>query len=187
MGPPRATFHGFIVTQSELDLSSRWELRRAWQPIHEPKTRLPAWSRSVFTDRKPCGRIQDRHCPLAIGDNKLSSYNRHMYIPRDITATLAENHSPVQLLTGPQRILLSHLSQGSLTEITFDDLQMRTLAHRDPGLFFEQFTPPVLLDPIARQTSPIRAGKDSADGMAVPVVAFNVASSAVRCIVESQR
>ena len=43
------------------------------------------------------------------------------------------------------------------------------------------------LDPIARQTSPFRAGKDSADGRAVPVVAFNVASSAVRCIVESQR
>ena len=42
-------------------------------------------------------------------------------------------------------------------------------------------------DPIARQPSPCRAGKESAGGMAVPVVAFNVASSAVRCIVESQR
>ena len=64
-----------------------------------------------------------------------------MYIPRDMTGTLAENHSPVQLLTGPQRTLLSHLSQGSLTEITFDDLQMRTLAHRDPGLFFRAVHP----------------------------------------------
>ena len=75
-----------------------------------------------------------------------------MYIPRDMTATLAENHSPVQLLTGPRQCgkstLLSHLSEGSFTEITFDDLQMRTLAHRDPGLFFEQFVPPVLLDEV---------------------------------------
>ena len=55
----------------------------------------------------------------------------------------------MQLLTGPRqcgkRSLLSHLSQGSFTEITFDDLQMRTLAHRDPGLFFEQFAPPCYL------------------------------------------
>ena len=51
----------------------------------------------------------------------------------------------MQLLTGPRqcgkRSLLSHLSEGSFTKITFDDLQMRTLAHRDPGLFFRAVRP----------------------------------------------
>ena len=75
-----------------------------------------------------------------------------MYIPRDLTSALTENHAPVQLLTGPRQCgkstLLSHLSEGSFKELTFDDLQLRTLAHRDPGLFLEQFAPPVLLDEV---------------------------------------
>ena len=53
MGPPRATFHGFIVTQSEMGLSSRSELRRAWQPFHEPKKRLPARSRQSLRIGSP--------------------------------------------------------------------------------------------------------------------------------------
>lgn len=75
-----------------------------------------------------------------------------MYIPRDITSRLSSSSSPVQILIGPRQsgksTLLSHLSGPSFREITFDDLQLRTLANRDPGLFLEQFKPPVLLDEV---------------------------------------
>ena len=76
----------------------------------------------------------------------------NMYIPRDLTSRLLESRSLVQILTGPRQCgkstLLSHLSDSSYTEITFDDLQMRTLANRDPGLFLDQFKPPLLLDEV---------------------------------------
>ena len=75
-----------------------------------------------------------------------------MYIPRDITSRLTDSHAPVQFLTGPRQCgkstLLSHLAGASFREVTFDDLQLRTLANRDPGLFLEQFKPPVLLDEV---------------------------------------
>ncbi|MHB8545001.1 MAG: ATP-binding protein, partial [Leptospirales bacterium] len=55
-------------------------------------------------------------------------------------------------MTGPRQCgkstLLSHLAGSSFTEVTFDDLQLRTLANRDPGLFLEQFKPPVLFDEV---------------------------------------
>ena len=82
----------------------------------------------------------------------MTDYNSHMYIPRDITATLAGSQAPVQVLTGPRQCgkstLLSHLSGNDFREVTFDDLQLRTLANRDPGLFLEEFRPPVLLDEV---------------------------------------
>lgn len=82
-----------------------------------------------------------------------------MYIQRDITARLSENCSSVQLLIGPRQCgkstLLSHLADFShlagkerFQEVTFDNLQLRTLANRDPALFLEQFQPPILLDEI---------------------------------------
>ena len=75
-----------------------------------------------------------------------------MYIPRDITLRLSDSHSPIQFLIGPRQCgkstLLSHLAGPSFKEVTFDDLQLRTLANRDPGLFLEQFKPPVLLDEV---------------------------------------
>ena len=75
-----------------------------------------------------------------------------MYIQRDITARLALSKAPVQLLIGPRQCgkstLLSHLSGVGFQEVTFDDLQLRTLANRDPGMFLEQFRPPILLDEI---------------------------------------
>ena len=73
-----------------------------------------------------------------------------MYIKRDMTQRLFDNHSPVQLVIGPRQCgkstLLLHLSESSFKELTFDDLQLRTLANRDPKLFLEQFRPPLLLD-----------------------------------------
>ena len=63
MGPPRATFHGFIVTQSEMGLSSRSELRRAWQPFHEPKKRLPARSRQSLRIGSPAEESRTDNAP----------------------------------------------------------------------------------------------------------------------------
>ena len=75
-----------------------------------------------------------------------------MYIRRDITPLLSASKSPVQLLIGPRQCgkstLLSQLSGVACQEVSFDDLQLRTLANRDPGLFLEQFRPPILLDEI---------------------------------------
>lgn len=75
-----------------------------------------------------------------------------MYIKRDITSRLMKSHVPIQLLLGPRQCgkstLLSHLSGDNFQEITFDDLQLRTLANRDPALFLEQFRPPLILDEI---------------------------------------
>ena len=75
-----------------------------------------------------------------------------MYIKRDITKRLLNTHSPVQLLIGPRQCgkstLLASISSDSFHEITFDDLQLRTLANNDPALFLQQFPPPLLLDEV---------------------------------------
>ncbi len=75
-----------------------------------------------------------------------------MYISRDITSRLTATMSSVQLIIGPRQCgkstLLSHISGMDFQEVTFDDLQLRTLANRDPALFLEQFRPPILLDEI---------------------------------------
>lgn len=75
-----------------------------------------------------------------------------MYIQRDITSRLSDSHALVQLLIGPRQCgkstLLSHVADPSFKEVSFDDLQLRILANRDPALFLEQFKPPILLDEI---------------------------------------
>ena len=80
------------------------------------------------------------------------AYNRHMYIKRDITQNLQASKAPVQLLIGPRQCgkstLLARLSEQPFIEVSFDDLQLRVLAERDPALFLEQFPPPVLLDEV---------------------------------------
>lgn len=85
-------------------------------------------------------------------DYKIQTYNRQMYIQRDITSRLATSKALVQLLIGPRQCgkstLLSRLAGPGFQEVTFDDLQLRMLATRDPGLFLEQFRPPILLDEI---------------------------------------
>ena len=75
-----------------------------------------------------------------------------MYIKRDIDTLLETNYTSIQLVIGPRQCgkstLLSHLANETYNEITFDDLQMRNLANRDPHLFLEQFPPPSLLDEV---------------------------------------
>ena len=77
-----------------------------------------------------------------------------MYIVRDITARLSQSHSPAIVLVGPRQCgkstLLAKLAEPNIQELTFDDLQLRNLAERDPALFFEQFVPPCMALPIAK-------------------------------------
>ena len=75
-----------------------------------------------------------------------------MYIQRDITSRLSQSTAPVQFLIGPRQCgkstLLLHLVDETFQEVTFDDLQLRVLANRDPALFLAQFPPPILLDEV---------------------------------------
>jgi predicted AAA+ superfamily ATPase len=75
-----------------------------------------------------------------------------MYIQRDINQRLESNRSPVQLLLGPcqcgKSTLLLQLAAEDVTELSFDDLQLRHLANTQPQLFLQQFTPPLLLDEV---------------------------------------
>ena len=76
-----------------------------------------------------------------------------MYIKRDIGERLRdERGSYIQILIGPRQCGKSTefaiLGEGRFKEVTLDDLQMRTLAERDPALFFEQFPPPILVDEV---------------------------------------
>lgn len=75
-----------------------------------------------------------------------------MYINRDMSKSLSETSNLVQILLGPRQCgkstLFAALAQDSFQEITFDDLQMRQLANRDPALFLQQFNTPLILDEV---------------------------------------
>ena len=100
--------------------------------------------------RMSVGECNPKPVKNFIDDSKLVTYNRQMYIKRDITSRLSQSTMPAQFVIGPRQCgkstLLSHIGETLFKEITFDDLQLRNLANRDPALFLEQFTPPVLLD-----------------------------------------
>jgi predicted AAA+ superfamily ATPase len=76
-----------------------------------------------------------------------------MYIKRDITDQLTEAPTWIQMLLGPRQCgkstLFAALDQKSddhFHSVTLDDFKLRQLANRDPALFLEQFTPPLLVD-----------------------------------------
>lgn len=76
-----------------------------------------------------------------------------MYIYRDLTTQLTETTPWIQILLGPRQcgkstLFASLSSKKPFQEITFDDLQLRELANRDPALFLQQFDPPLLLDEV---------------------------------------
>jgi predicted AAA+ superfamily ATPase len=58
----------------------------------------------------------------------------------------------IQILMGPRQCgkstLFSWLLPKAAQEVTFDDLQLRQLANRDPALFLDQFDSPLLLDEV---------------------------------------
>lgn len=83
------------------------------------------------------------------------------YITRIIEKTIQQltHMFPVILVTGPRQVgkttLLKELAEkakeeedGHRTYVTLDDPDVRFLAERDPGLFFERYQPPILLDEI---------------------------------------
>ncbi|OHD72129.1 MAG: hypothetical protein A2177_06215 [Spirochaetes bacterium RBG_13_68_11] len=75
-----------------------------------------------------------------------------MYVPRLLEATVARTTTtfPVIMVTGPRQsgktTLLRHLSAPDRRFVSLDDLDVRRLAKREPGLFIRQFPPPVLID-----------------------------------------
>lgn len=76
-----------------------------------------------------------------------------MYIYRDLTTQLTETSPWIQILLGPRQCGKSTLfaslpSKKPFQEVTFDDLQLRELANRDPALFLQQFDTPLLLDEV---------------------------------------
>jgi len=80
--------------------------------------------------------------------------NLPMYVPRTIEPFVksASEQFPVLLVTGARQVgkttFLQHLSRGGREYVTLDDPGIRELAKEDPALFFQRFTPPVLIDEI---------------------------------------
>ena len=77
-----------------------------------------------------------------------------MYIKRAIEETILQitKMFPVLLVTGPRQVgkttLLQHLMEPDRKYVTLDDPDIRFLAKRDPALFLQRYTPPVLIDEI---------------------------------------
>ncbi|MBN2210643.1 MAG: ATP-binding protein [Sedimentisphaerales bacterium] len=64
----------------------------------------------------------------------------------------ASKQFPVLLLTGPRQVgkttFLQHICEKERHYVSLDDPTIQTLAHDDPALFFQRFTPPLLIDEI---------------------------------------
>lgn len=81
-----------------------------------------------------------------------------MYKPRTLEPTLAKLSKtfPIVLLTGPRQVgkttLLRHLSQHGRRArrryVSLDEFEVRSLAKNDPGLFLQQYRPPLFIDEI---------------------------------------
>jgi len=59
---------------------------------------------------------------------------------------------PVILVTGPRQVgkttLLEMCASDNMKYVSLDDLDVRSLAQNDPGLFIQTYTPPVIIDEI---------------------------------------
>ena len=81
-----------------------------------------------------------------------------MYIKRAIEDTVIKvsRMFPVMLVTGPRQVgkttLLKQLSDENRKYVTLDDPAVRYLAKKDPALFMQRYTPPVLIDEIQYAT-----------------------------------
>lgn len=77
-----------------------------------------------------------------------------MYIQRALEQTILEINAsfPVLLLTGPRQVgkttLLQKMAETDRQYVTLDDPGIRDLAIREPALFLQRYTPPVIIDEI---------------------------------------
>lgn len=59
---------------------------------------------------------------------------------------------PVLLVTGPRQVgkstMLEQMAEEDRKIVTLDDPDVRFLAKKDPALFMQRYTPPVLIDEI---------------------------------------
>jgi len=79
------------------------------------------------------------------------------YIPRELERKFLkmDGFFKAVLITGARQVgkttMLKHLAKDSgRTYISLDDLSARDLAKRDPKLFFQTYTPPILIDEIQK-------------------------------------
>ena len=92
-----------------------------------------------------------------------------MYIKRAIEETVIKvsRMFPVMLVTGPRQVgkttLLKQLAGENRKYVTLDDPDVRYLAKRDPALFMQRYTPPVLIDEIQYATELLPYIKMSVD------------------------
>lgn len=77
-----------------------------------------------------------------------------MYIKRAVEEAVMRivETFPVLLVTGPRQVgkstMLEALAESNRKMVTLDDPDIRFLAKRDPALFMQRYTPPVLIDEI---------------------------------------
>lgn len=92
-----------------------------------------------------------------------------MYIKRaaEETVTKVSKMFPVLLVTGPRQVgkttLLQKLMEPERKYVTLDDPDVRYLAKKDPALFMQRYTPPVLIDEIQYATELLPYIKMSVD------------------------
>ena len=92
-----------------------------------------------------------------------------MYIKRNIEEIILESNKnyPVIMVCGQRQVgkstMLNHIKEANRKYVSFDDRLARKLALEDPALFFETYTPPLLIDEFQKVPSILEKIKDIVD------------------------